>query len=445
MTTENQAPEGALTDEQIDAIVTRHFRDKRHPDSYTALRETVRDAIAAQPPALTDEDRTRALNLAYQFRSHPASRGIDDIERAGEIILSLLVATAPQAAPILYGDGIHDDTAALQALVDGEPVIRAAALAPAPAEGDAAKYLIDAAQFTVAPWEPTPWMVAAGESVMMTGGKLVNAYRTMLGSGPLHPAVMADSPFIVGGPQLDVQPKGTEADWRRVVGRMARSLAQCADNADPASHPATMREVATRLSGLLTGVKFPDLAKDQPAADEACQWVNDFFNAKGFYPSPAQCYVAGKTATQAPAPAPEQTPAGYNRPPSGEPCNSEDWNAGYAAGLADGKVATPSAQPKEVQDAAWRKWADAGTVGSLISFLATLDQAEPIVTAYHVTMGNGERRCKTQSLTISRERVDHAASTIRTADTSLPYTHVLWAHPPEVIQAPAVQDGEKHA
>lgn len=54
-------------------------------------------------------------------------------------------------------------------------------------------------------------------------------------------------------------------DWKRTVGRMARALDQCADNADPASHPATMREVATRLSGLLTGVEFPDLGAAQPA------------------------------------------------------------------------------------------------------------------------------------------------------------------------------------
>lgn len=43
-----------------------------------------------------------------------------------------------------------------------------------------------------------------------------------------------------------------------------------------------------------------------------------------------------------PALAPEQTPAGYNRSPSGEPCKSEDWNAGYEAGLADGKAAAPA-------------------------------------------------------------------------------------------------------
>lgn len=49
--------------------------------------------------------------------------------------------------------------------------------------------------------------------------------------------------------------------------------------------------------------------------DEACKWVNDFFSANGFYPSPAQCYVAGKTAsptvaqnTPAPAQAPQAEP-----------------------------------------------------------------------------------------------------------------------------------------
>ena len=34
-----------LPDDEIDAIVTRHYRDRRHPDSYVALRETIKDAI----------------------------------------------------------------------------------------------------------------------------------------------------------------------------------------------------------------------------------------------------------------------------------------------------------------------------------------------------------------------------------------------------------------
>lgn len=64
----------------VSAITTRADQTARVAPEYPA------------EGALTDEDKTRALNLAYQFRSHPASRGIDDIEQAGEIILSLLAA-----------------------------------------------------------------------------------------------------------------------------------------------------------------------------------------------------------------------------------------------------------------------------------------------------------------------------------------------------------------
>lgn len=46
---------------------------------------------------------------------------------------------------------------------------------------------------------------------------------------------------------------------------------------------------------------------------------------------------------------PEKTPAGYNTPPNGEPCNIEDWNAGYAAGLAD--AIPPSAEHRPLQQA----------------------------------------------------------------------------------------------
>lgn len=76
---------------------------------------------ATAEAALTPEDRTRALNLAYHFRSHPASLSIDEIEQAGEIILSLLAALQPEAPPqwlpietapmdgtvvVLFGDAI---------------------------------------------------------------------------------------------------------------------------------------------------------------------------------------------------------------------------------------------------------------------------------------------------------------------------------------------------
>jgi len=73
-------------------------------------------------PALSAEDRTRALNLAYQFRSHPASRSIDDIEQAGEIILSLL------GRPVML-NGLTEAETAQTASVKG--------LTQAPAEGDA--------------------------------------------------------------------------------------------------------------------------------------------------------------------------------------------------------------------------------------------------------------------------------------------------------------------
>lgn len=46
---------------------------------------------------------------------------------------------------------------------------------------------------------------------------------------------------------------------------------------------------------------------------------------------------AAQAPAQAPAVALEKTPAGYNRAPNGEPCNTDDWNAGYAAGLADAR------------------------------------------------------------------------------------------------------------
>lgn len=47
-------------------------------------------------------EQHEALELAYQFRSHPASRGIDDIEEAGEYLLAqhaLIVQMAEHADP----------------------------------------------------------------------------------------------------------------------------------------------------------------------------------------------------------------------------------------------------------------------------------------------------------------------------------------------------------
>jgi len=50
--------------------------------------------------------------------------------------------------------------------------------------------------------------------------------------------------------------------------------------------------------------------------------------------------IAGDAKPEAERPA-----RGHNRPPSGEPCNSEDWNVGYEAGLADGRASPASASP----------------------------------------------------------------------------------------------------
>lgn len=82
----------------IDKAIRRHDVAEEYADKQRDLWPDVKVVplyrAATAPVALADEDRTRALNLAYQFRSHPASRGIDDIERAGEMILSLLAETA---------------------------------------------------------------------------------------------------------------------------------------------------------------------------------------------------------------------------------------------------------------------------------------------------------------------------------------------------------------
>ena len=71
-------------------------------------------AQAGQAPAvgdgpLTEEDITRALNFAYQFRSHPASRSIDEIEQAGELILLLLSAPQAEREPLGQAPAVGDE------------------------------------------------------------------------------------------------------------------------------------------------------------------------------------------------------------------------------------------------------------------------------------------------------------------------------------------------
>jgi hypothetical protein len=74
-----QAEPAELSEDDIDAIVTRHFRDRSHPDSYAALRATVRDAIAAatQPQAAQEDPAERAVIAAYKAW-RDSMRGIID-------------------------------------------------------------------------------------------------------------------------------------------------------------------------------------------------------------------------------------------------------------------------------------------------------------------------------------------------------------------------------
>lgn len=180
----------------------------------------------------------------------------------------------------------------------------------APAEGDVAQYLIDAAQFTVAPWDPSPWMIACGESTMMSGGKLADAYRTMLASGPLHPAVVADSPFIVGGPQLDVQPKGTAA-LELTCSHANRSYCALYDPKASQHRPSAewYRAKIAETEGLDDFLPCGALAKtsteDSPAAEVVIDTYADHegrIEADVFLPAGTKLYAR---SVQAPAPVDE--------------------------------------------------------------------------------------------------------------------------------------------
>lgn len=81
------------------------------------------------------------------------------------------------------------------------------------------------------------------------------------------------------------------------------------------------------------------------------------------------------------------------------------------------------------QQAAAPTWGAVHTVGDMVRNLLTLDQAAPIFTAYHVTI-DGERRCRTREVTISRERVVDG-KWIDSNRKDVPYTHIIWAKPDE--------------
>lgn len=75
------------------------------------------------------------------------------------------------------------------------------------------------------------------------------------------------------------------------------------------------------------------------------------------------------------------------------------------------------------------KWGAVHTVGDMVRNLLTLDQAAPIFTAFHVTI-DGERRCRTRGITISRERVIDG-KWIDSSRKDVPYANVIWAKPDE--------------
>jgi len=69
---EAPAVEAVLSDEQIDKMVDRHYRTTRHPDSYTALRATIRDCIQA---ALAEKAAPPVDKQEAQAKQRDASAG----------------------------------------------------------------------------------------------------------------------------------------------------------------------------------------------------------------------------------------------------------------------------------------------------------------------------------------------------------------------------------
>jgi hypothetical protein len=96
------------------------------------------------------------------------------------------------------------------------------------------------------------------------------------------------------------------------------------------------------------------------------------------------------------------------------------------------------------QEQAEPTWGAVESVGDMVRNLLTLDQAAPIFTAFHVTI-DGERRCRTRGITISRERVVDG-KWIDSARKDVPYTHVIWAKPDDADQqaaAPGALDADE--
>lgn len=92
-----------MTDDQIDALIDRHYRLKNHPDSYAALRATIRDALAAQVapagmatvPVTPTDDMLIAGQEAW-MRTNAHRPAVEDCEQA-TAVWSAMVAAAPEA------------------------------------------------------------------------------------------------------------------------------------------------------------------------------------------------------------------------------------------------------------------------------------------------------------------------------------------------------------
>jgi|GEM_PF-3912621 len=85
-------------------------------------------------------------------------------------------------------------------------------------------------------------------------------------------------------------------------------------------------------------------------------------------------------------------------------------------------------------------WGRVETVGDMVRKLLTLDQAAPIFTAHHLDI-DGQRRCRTRPVTISRERVIDG-KWVDPARKDVPYANIVWAKPDERAQQAAAPGAE---
>jgi hypothetical protein len=89
-------------------------------------------------------------------------------------------------------------------------------------------------------------------------------------------------------------------------------------------------------------------------------------------------------------------------------------------------------------------WGAVHTVGEMVRNLLTLDQSQPIYSAFHVDF-DGQRRCRTRPVCISRERVIDGKWVDMTRK-DVPYATVVWAKQDERMpgeESPQAAQGVK--